>query len=90
VLPLILRPFFIISGIFFPLISVPPSFRSALTWNPVLHALELLRHAAFEGYQIAPEISLKFLFGCAIISFGLGLSVYRIFRIKIVTSGTIK
>ncbi len=90
VLPLFVRPFFFISGIFFPLISVPASFRWAFSWNPILHALELMRYTAFEGYQLAPEVSINFLFICSITSFALGLSIYRIFRIKIVTSGTIK
>jgi capsular polysaccharide transport system permease protein len=90
VMPLVIRPFFFISGIFFPLVSIPQEFRSALTWNPLLHALELIRAAAFEGYQLAPEVSLSYLFDCSLISLFLGLAVYRIFRIKIVTSGTIK
>ncbi|MCC5840540.1 MAG: ABC transporter permease [Opitutales bacterium] len=90
VLPLLIRPMFFISGIFFPLVSVPVALRSYLTWNPVLHALELTRDAAFVGYNLAPEVSFSFLFWCAVISFAFGLSVYRLLRIKIVTSGTIR
>jgi capsular polysaccharide transport system permease protein len=90
VIPLFLRPFFYISGLFFSLSSIPSSFRSAFTWNPVLHALELLRDSAFKGYDLAPEVSLRYLATSAILSFALGLCVYRLFRMKIVTSGTIK
>jgi capsular polysaccharide transport system permease protein len=90
VLPLFIRPLFFLSGVFFPLVSVPVGLRGYLTWNPLLHALELIRDAAFVGYNLAPEISFPFLFWCAIISFALGLSIYRLMRIKIVTSGTIR
>lgn len=90
ILPNVIRPFFFISGIFFPLADIPPELRDKLTWNPLLHALELFRHAAFEGYQLSPEASLNFLFWSALISLTTGLVVYRLCRLKIVTSGTIK
>jgi capsular polysaccharide transport system permease protein len=90
VMPLVFRPFFFISGIFFALSSLPPAARPLLTWNPLLHALELIRFYAFKGYVLAPEVSLAFLAACALISFASGLAVYRLVRIKIVTSGTIK
>lgn len=90
VMPLFIRPFFFISGIFFPLVSIPPNFRWAFDWNPVMHALELMRASAFQGYQLAPEINVHFLFFSAVISFSMGLAIYRMFRVKIVTSGTIK
>jgi len=90
VMPLFFRPLFFISGIFFPLASIPTVFRPALTWNPVIHALELIRDSAFRGYDLAPEVSLNYLAATAVISLTLGLCLYRLFRIKIVTSGTIK
>ncbi|MCC5788790.1 MAG: ABC transporter permease [Opitutales bacterium] len=90
ILPNFIRPFFFISGIFFPLSDIPPEMRERLTWNPLLHALELFRHAAFEGYQVSPEVSLNFLFWSALLSLTTGLVVYRLCRVKIVTSGTIK
>ena len=90
VMPLLFRPLFFISGIFFSLSSIPSSFRFAFTWNPVLHALELLRDSAFVGYDLAPEVSVRYLATAAVLSFALGICIYRLFRIKIVTSGTIK
>jgi len=90
VMPLFFRPLFFISGIFFSLSSIPSSFRYAFTWNPVLHALELLRDSAFVGYDLAPEVSVRYLATAAVLSFAFGICIYRLFRIKIVTSGTIK
>lgn len=90
ILPNIIRPFFFVSGIFFPLSSIPFELREYLLWNPLLHSLELIRDSAFEGYELAPEISLNYLFWWALGSLTLGMVLYRIFRVKIVTSGTIK
>ena len=58
---------------FFPLVSVPVGLRGYLTWNPLLHALELIRDARFVGYNLATRNQLfRFSFGCAIISFCSG------------------
>ncbi len=89
VVPLFLRPFFFISGVFFPISSIPQDARIYFLWNPLLHATELIRASAFANYT-SHDASLVFLAGCGLISLALGLAVYRICRIKIVTSGTIR
>ncbi|CDT39110.1 Polysialic acid transport protein KpsM [Vibrio coralliirubri] len=47
---LIMRPIFFISGIFFSLQDIPREFWPYLTWNPLLHAVELARYAAYPHY----------------------------------------
>lgn len=47
---IITRPLFFISGIFFSLQDVPHEFWPYLTWNPLLHAVELARYAAYPIY----------------------------------------
>ncbi|HCZ9267932.1 ABC transporter permease [Vibrio sp. 1069] len=47
---LITRPIFFISGIFFSLQDVPQDYWLFLTWNPLLHAVELSRYAAYPNY----------------------------------------
>lgn len=47
---LAMRPIFFISGIFFSLQDVPREFWPYLTWNPLLHAVELARYAAYPQY----------------------------------------
>lgn len=89
VLPMALRPLFFISGIFFPINSIPPAVRDYLLWNPLLHALELLRGAAFIGYT-SHEASWTYLFWSSSLTFILGLAIYRLYRIHILTSGTIR
>ncbi|WP_026375714.1 ABC transporter permease [Aestuariibacter salexigens] len=47
---LITRPLFFISGVFFSLQDIPQAYWHWLTWNPVLHAIELARFSSYEGY----------------------------------------
>lgn len=47
---LAMRPIFFISGIFFSLQDIPREFWPYLTWNPLLHAVELARYAAYPHY----------------------------------------
>ncbi|MFA0426711.1 ABC transporter permease [Vibrio sp. 10N.222.51.C5] len=47
---LLMRPIFFISGIFFSLQDIPQEYWPYLTWNPLLHAVELTRYAAYPTY----------------------------------------
>jgi len=63
------------SGIFYALYTLPGPVRPFLTWNPLLHAVELFRHAVNQAYPI-PDISMTYLAGCAFVSCGFGLLFY--------------
>lgn len=47
---LAMRPMFFISGIFFSLQDIPREYWHYLDWNPLLHAVELTRYAAYPSY----------------------------------------
>ncbi len=47
----ILRPLFWISGVFFTANGLPPAARELLMWNPVLHAVEIIRDGFFSTYR---------------------------------------
>jgi capsular polysaccharide transport system permease protein len=47
---LVTRPLFFISGVFFSLKDVPKEYWWLLDWNPILHAIELSRYAAYPTY----------------------------------------
>lgn len=49
-LGLAMRPMFFISGVFFSLQDIPQEYWHYLTWNPLLHAVELTRYAAYPSY----------------------------------------
>lgn len=87
--PVMIRPLFFISGIFFPASAVPPGIRDYAMINPLLHFTDLIRGAMFSQYT-SHEGSLYYVtcwaMGCLLV----GLFVYRRFRVTVVTSGNIR
>ena len=63
------------SGIFYATYTLPAPFRPWVTWNPLLHSVELLRHSVNIAYPI-PGISLEYLLICTLVSLGFGLMFY--------------
>ena len=60
------------SGIFFATYTLPGPARPFVTWNPLLHSVELLRHSINTAYPL-PDISLQYLAICTFVSVGFGL-----------------
>jgi len=63
------------SGIFFATYTLPGPARPFVTWNPLLHSVELLRHSINTAYPL-PDISLQYLAICTFVSVGFGLVFY--------------
>lgn len=89
IVPMLIRPFFYISGILFPANAIPARFRDFALWNPILHGLDLMREAIFVNYT-SHEGNWAYLFECSAISLLVGLTVYRLFRVTVLTSGYIR
>ena len=64
------------SGLFFAIFEIPEYTRPFVTWNPVLHAVELFRYSLNNEYPI-PGISLSYLTWCSLILLGFSLVLYR-------------
>ncbi|MGJ8581088.1 MAG: ABC transporter permease, partial [Psychromonas sp.] len=77
VLQLLTRPLFFISGIFFSLQDIPREYWPYLDWNPLLHAVELTRYAAYPGYG-HEGVSYFFLDMCVLISVFFALACYHV------------
>jgi len=74
---LLMRPMFFISGVFFSLQDIPQEYWPYLTWNPVLHAIELTRYAVYPQYGDA-GVSDFYLNIFTLTSLGLALACYHI------------
>jgi len=72
---LIRRLLFWTSGLFFSIATIPGFARPFLLWNPLLHGIELFRHALVPTYPI-PGISLGYLLIWAFGSLGFSMLVY--------------
>ena len=64
------------SGIFFATFEIPAHLRPFITWNPILHGVELFRYSINNEYPI-PDISLSYLILCSILMLGFSLILYR-------------
>ncbi|MDC7710853.1 ABC transporter permease [Vogesella indigofera] len=85
IVPLVIKPLYFISCIFFPLHVIPQGWHFLFTWNPFVHFVELSRTYWFASFQ--PVItSPTYLFEVGIGLTWLGLFVYRLTRIKLVTT----
>lgn len=74
---LAMRPVFFISGIFFSLRDIPEIYWPYLTWNPLLHAVELTRYAAYPMYGHL-GVSYSYLNMSVLLTVFLALAVYHV------------
>ena len=66
ILPLFIRPIWLISGVIFGLSRLPYNLRPFVSWNPIMQAIELSRYAFTRGYNVPIEaISLSYLWTVA-------------------------
>jgi capsular polysaccharide transport system permease protein len=87
--PIVIRPTFFISGIFFSTNSIPEHLLPYLLWNPILHAIELGRDVMFVEYNCA-HASWSYLSFSTLASLALGLALFQFYQKKLVTSGAVK
>lgn len=77
ILPMLLSPLYFISGIMFSPSMVPVEYRWLIDWNPMLHAMELLRHYEVPTYHTMPGVSLTYLAFSALVVLALGMIAYK-------------
>ncbi len=70
------RPLFFVSCVIYPLIVIPAKYHYLFLWNPLVHAIELMRVAWYPHY-IAPGVDLMYLFTCSLGCLFLGMLSYR-------------
>ena len=72
--PLMGRPLFFASGLFFTASMLPPYAREYILYNPVLHCIEHIRSSLFTGFDSRyVDLSYVLVFALVLISFGLML-----------------
>jgi len=72
------RPLFFISGVFFSLQDIPQDMRIYLDWNPILHAIELSRQAAYPAFG-AVGVSQTYVVMFALVTIFISLALYRVY-----------
>lgn len=82
---LMIRPLYFISGVFFPLASMPDQLQPYLLWNPLLHGIEQFRLAWLSDYD-AGSTSIVFLAQASLLILVLGFMYFRANRFRVLTS----
>ena len=81
----LIRPLFWFSGLMYPTGHLPLAYRTLLSYNPIVHAVELTRAGYFRGYR-ADHVSIAYpLMWIAVLAF-LGLTLERVARRRLVLS----
>lgn len=79
IVPVLQRPLLFVSAVLFPISAMPNSAKNILLWNPLVHTIELSRHALFPFYH-AEGADLAYPTFFAIIVTSLGLTLFNINR----------
>jgi capsular polysaccharide transport system permease protein len=80
---LIMTPLYFFSGVMFPIARLPSTFRDWLALNPIAHGLEAARLGFASHYRAIPELSVAYLYGCALAAIFLGLVLHRRFALNL-------
>lgn len=70
-------PLYFISGVLFPISRFSDEMVWWLSFNPILHVVELSRATALDGYQPMKYLSLGYPFWLALVTIFIGLMLYR-------------
>lgn len=79
---IVMRPMFFLSGIFFTANELAPDLREYLLWNPVLHAVEMVRDGYYTSYT-SHHLNAAYPLAVALVAGYLGLVVERMARKRI-------
>jgi capsular polysaccharide transport system permease protein len=79
--PMLARPLFVLSGVFFVPDRMPPRLVEVLAWNPVLHGIELVRLGYYPDYR-SPTASVMYLVVWALGLTVVGLAAERALRVR--------
>lgn len=82
---LVSLPLYILSGVILRIENLPPEIQPYLLYNPMLHLVELSRWAYFSSYRPMWAINLEYPLTFTFIVVGLGVTLYRLRRLELLT-----
>lgn len=71
-----MMPLYLLSGVIFPLSSLPQPYREILMLNPIAHGVEATRAGFSPYYLTMPELNIAYLFQCALVCIFAGLALH--------------
>lgn len=84
IVTLISFPLYLLSGVMIPIQLMPHGIQEYLLYNPLLHAIELIRAEFFSTYHAVRGVSLWYVYQWAICTILFGLALHVKFKIRMV------
>jgi len=84
-LDLLMMPLMFISCVMYPLATIPQQYQHWFLWNPLVHAVELIRRGWIAGYQ-SPAVSDGYLAACTLVLLTFAMSCYRLSHRRLIAS----
>ena len=85
IIPIVIRPIYLISGIFFSVDQLPTELRDVVLWNPVLHALEIIRANYFVNMS-ASHGDVEYFAWFVVVPLVVGLTLLTLFHQKLIST----
>jgi len=88
IIPILTKPLYFISGIFFTVAEIPEGIRGYMLYNPILNMIEWIRASMFVemGGNINAYYDLGYILSFTLISFFTAMLLYKRYKIRILTS----
>lgn len=83
ILKIVMLPLYVISGVIFPISSMPIKYRAVFLWNPICNGLEVMRFGFNENYHIFSDISICYVFSFATVMIFIGLLLHYVFAARL-------
>ena len=83
IVPLLTRPLWFLSGVFYSLESIPQNIQPWISWNPIIQAIELSRSCILDNYILSERISLGYLLIVTLFVGFAGMSYYVAYEPKL-------
>ena len=77
---------YLLSGVIYSIHIIPVQYREYLLWNPLIHIIELIRHAVAPTYELVSGINLTYFILWIIGTMFIGLVLYKRFERRMVKS----
>jgi capsular polysaccharide transport system permease protein len=84
IIGLFMHPLYFFSGVIFPLAKIPSPYREWLLYNPLAHGLEAARLGFAPHYQAVPELSIGYMYACALAGIFIGLALHYHFASRLI------
>jgi capsular polysaccharide transport system permease protein len=84
ILKFVMGPTYMLSGVIFPISSIPKPYQDWLLYNPIAHGVEAARASISIYYHPFQGLNIGYTYGCALIMIFTGLVLHNRFAVQLV------